>query len=373
MTNAFLMVLQGKIDTRDLSADELETATKDAIYHELIYVFYDKIKKDPRQAQNLKSSYLFNFAKNASMLEEFKKISKSLSESSITIVPIKGISLLCGIYRKDYGLRSLVDIDILVKKEELNKVKNAMSVLGYKIQAFPFSENYYYKNHCHLPFKNRYSVEAHWALANPSPYKINLPLVWERLVSVKLDGYTLTLLSPEDELFSLILHLRRFNRPLSLKYIYDSCEIIKKSCGKLDWQYILKYAKLNRLNSSFYYALASIKIILGYPVPARTLNMFYPGVLRAFLLKCLINRSRHGVIETLRQSPVSGKYLYVFLRLLLYDRAIDFIKFIILIPIEEFARFYSIKFPSKKASIVYSLRFIIIPFYLLSMVFKDRR
>ncbi len=140
---------------------------------------------------------------------------------------------------------------------------------------------------------------------------------------------------------------------------------MEKYDKKIDWAYISKYSRLNRLNSIVYYSLASVKIIFGYPVSKKELGMFYPGILRASLLKLFINRVNNRGVMRIIESASFRKCAYTFLRLLLYDYLCDFIKFIVFIPEEEFSRFYSIKFPSRKSSVIYSLRFLAMPFLVL--------
>jgi hypothetical protein len=266
----------------------------------------------------------------------------------------------------------MVDIDILVKKEDIQKSINILSGLGYKFRDGSFSQEYYLNDYHHLPLYGKYMVELHWHLSPPRPYNIILPELWKKVRHIKSGEDTITLLSPEDTIFSLALHLRRFNDPFSLKYIKDICEILKKHDRILNWTYILKYSELNKLNSLLYYVLISARINLNYPVSGKILNMFYPGILRASLIKLFITTCAPlGCGKTTPSPQGRKKYIYVFLRLLLYDSILDFIRFIILIPEEEFSRFYSIKFPSRKSSAIYSLRFLIMPFLFLNLSKKS--
>jgi hypothetical protein len=317
---------------------------------------------------------------NALKQREFIALNHAFKAADIPMAPIKGVALLYEL--NSYAeTRPMADIDILVKKEDVDKAKDLLSGLNYKIQDKRFSENYYLNSYHHLPFHGKYLLELHWYLSPPRPNNIILPELWARVRQIQYGKDIATLLSAEDTIFSLVLHLRRFNDPFSIKYIQDISEVLKKHGTSLDWQYISKYSGLNRLNSLIYYTLLSIKIKLGWPVSIKTINIFHPGILRAFLLKFFINAAQSVIASDQRERSnlkISDcfctscltmtkirKYAYVFLRFLLYDRLWDFLKFIILIPEEEFSRFYSIRFPSKKSSIIYTLRFLSIPFLFL--------
>ena len=301
--------------------------------------------------------------------QEFSAINTAFKAAGIPMVPIKGMALIYEL--PEYAqTRPMCDIDILIKKEDLNKAKDILLNLNYTFQDKYYSEDYYLHDYHHLPFYGKNMVEIHWYLAPPRPTEILLPELWERTRHIKLGENSITLLSPENTIFSLALHLRRFNDPFSLRYIKDIYEIIKKTDKELDWDYLLKYSKSNKLNSLIYYSLISIKINTGYPISNKTINMFYPGVFRASLLKFFITIVQSVIANSQKgclAAPVLAmtkrkKYTYLFLRFLLYDRLWDFIKFILLLPEEEFSRFYLIKFPSKKSSAIYSLRFLVMPF-----------
>lgn len=295
---------------------------------------------------------------------EFTTLNKAFRTMNIPMAPIKGMALLYEL--KSYAeTRPMADIDILVRKEDIDKSIDILSGLGYKIQTEPFSQDYYFNDYHHLPFHNKYMVELHWALSLPRPNNIILPELWKRARQIKYEEDVITILSPEDTIFSLTLHLRRFNNPFLLRYIQDICEILKIHGETLDWQYILKYSRLNNLRSLLYYALISVKINFGYPLSCKIINMFYPGILRAFLLKFFINMAKHNGVTKLMESASFRKCAYILLRLLLYGHLWDFIKFIALMPEEEFSRFYSIRFPSKISSAIYSLRFLAMPFLAL--------
>jgi len=302
---------------------------------------------------------------------EFAILNNAFRAAGIPMVPIKGMALLYELNR--YAeTRPMADIDIVVKRDDIERSKDILLSLNYKISEGHFSENYYRNQYHHLPFHGKYMVELHWNLSPPRPNTINLPELWKRVRYVKSGEDTIMLLSPEDTIFSLALHLRRFNDPFSLKYIQDIFKILEKHSNGVDWKYILKYCRLNRLDSLLYYTLISVKINMGYPVPNTILNMFYPGVLRAGLLKLFINKLSFVSVRRTENLLFAEQRrwkqpLYVVLRFLLYSRAWDFIKFVILLPEEEFSRFHSIEFPSKKASIIYTLRFLVMPSLFLNI------
>ncbi|MBU4312560.1 MAG: nucleotidyltransferase family protein [Candidatus Omnitrophica bacterium] len=306
-------------------------------YHELAGLLYKNSKALEQRRQK-------TLLINTLLLSQFFKINKGFQEHGITILPIKGVSLLLSIY-KDMASRPMNDIDLLIEQKNVDRGVAILKDMGYRLDEYAFSEDYYYLNYCHIPlFKEAdegltYTVELHWSLAVPRPYKIGLPLLWTRIRSITVDDKNVKLLSHEDDIFSLLLHLRRFDKPLSLKYILDISEILKKY--RIDWDYIYKHSRSNRLISLAYYALFAAKVFFNNDIKDETINRFYPGFIRASLLKYLVNRASSYGVSRLQRSIVFRKIAYVFLRFLLYDRALDFIKFVLIMPKEEFCRFFT--------------------------------
>ena len=297
---------------------------------------------------------------NISKQREFAALNKAFNSANIPMAPIKGMALLYEF--PAYGeTRPMADIDILVKKEDIRRSEDILLALGYKIQGGDFSKDYYLNDYHHLPFHGRYMVELHWDLSPPRHNKIIFPELWENTKEIQYMNDTAKLLSLENTIFSLALHLRRFNEPFSLKYIKDMQKILEVNSGRIGWDYILKYSRLNKLESLLYYSLICVKMKLGYPISNKIIGMFYPGTLKAILIKFFITRLKEENTEKIK------KYAYVFLRFLLYDTILDFIKFIVLLPEEEFSRFFSIKFPSERSWLIYSLRFLAAPFLFLAI------
>lgn len=71
-----------------------------------------------------------NIYRNILLLEQYKKLETSLKNNSIHLIPVKGIGLLLDKVA-DFKSRELEDIDILVKKEDLENVIEILKEEGY--------------------------------------------------------------------------------------------------------------------------------------------------------------------------------------------------------------------------------------------------
>lgn len=361
---------------RDLLAVNINgSRLKDLVtYHELGPFLYVILKNNPALAPRnlfLKERFYSQLIIYMSLWNEFLRITAEAQKQNILIVPIKGISFSENLYKR-FGFRPLVDIDLLIKEGELEAGINLLEGLGYR-KHFIGEESYWRKEQCHLSFINSsgrqpFIVELHWALDFKRGKKAVLPSLWKRIKPVESNPTLVSTLSPEDTLLSLALHQRRFGKMLNLKYVLDTALIIKNH--KLDWEYLFKTSRSERMRTSLFFLLYQTSFVLDMD-----LKNYLDGLKISFPHKSLIER----IIKKytyLTYQEFNLKYLYLLCHLLLYDSFREPLKYIFNIPEEQFARFYQLPLYASKTKIAYRWRAFYIPFrttydYLVSL-FKDK-
>lgn len=268
----------------------------------------------------MKSYYYLNLKKNTAFEKEFSLLLEAANRQGIDIIPFKGLALLQTLYHKNYSLREMVDIDFLVKTDKLPKIKSILVNLGYQI------------NLCEKDVKTKQEtkivavllnnslknfplfIEAHSALTPCRPYKVELPLLWQRAKDLSLYQQRCLLLSNEDTFLSLALHLRRHTRRLTLKFIVDISELLNTNVDNLDWNYIKDSAKNNRILATVYFALYISKELLNARIAPGVIAEFQPHIIKRALLYLCLNK-----YNFLSLRKIQG----AFLRLLLFDRLSD--------------------------------------------------
>ncbi len=265
----------------------------------------------------MKNYHYANLIRNSFLEKEVSLILKSAGSAGITIIPFKGFSLIKTLYRNNPELRIMADIDILVKESEFQKIKNILLQTGY-VDNTDTTEN---KVHFETVFSKMLSVnlssiiEVHTKLSPARPRPIKIPQLWKRTQQKTINGQKLFLLSGEDTLLSLALHLRRHLRRLTLKFIVDISELLNTSGEKLDWEYIKKTAKNNHILTTVYLSLYTAKELLDMSVPAKILNEFRPNIIKSALISLSLNKHNFFTLK---------KWQAGFLRFLLFDRLLDF-------------------------------------------------
>ena len=187
----------------------------------------------------LERAYYANVARNMYHYEELKRILEAFNEKGVKVIVLKGAALDKIVYG-DIGLRTFGDLDLLVKKEDLPYAKKIMSDLEYVSTPGKKSEEWQRMNHFHLPLyiqtDKSIAVEIHWHITGDS-FHINIDEWWEMAKVIKIDNCQALILSPEDMLIHLCLHL--FNHgygKITLRGLCDIFGTLTYYRKEINWQ-----------------------------------------------------------------------------------------------------------------------------------------
>lgn len=224
-----------------LEIDFRATYTFLKFHHLEIFLYYAYklgiIEVSDNDLVKLKKEYNINLYKTSTQEEELKLIKNNLKENDIMYLPLKG-SVIRGIY-PSIDLRTMADIDILVKQEDLKRVSDIMKSLGYKNTSHGGNHDVYIK----MPFMN---VEIHKAMIDES-YEMSSYYndIWEKVNYDLDDPY----LSHEDVYIYIVSHAAKhyLSGGTGIRSVLDVYLFNQKH--ELDFDYIdLEFKKLNISN-----------------------------------------------------------------------------------------------------------------------------
>jgi hypothetical protein len=256
--------------------------------------------------KQLKKSYYRTAYLNLVLSNEFIAICNSFASALIELMPLKGISFLNTIYH-DIAMRHLSDIDILIKRECLEKAKKILENSGYASISTTFHsrDRHFHAIHCKEMKGFNIVTELHWDIDfNDSPYRIKIDDVWNRAAIFNAQGCTYFNLSVEDTIILNCFHLLRdqqeHTRIISLKNICDISELIKKYGEQIRWEAIFDRAKKYKILRPVLLALTLAKQLLSAPVPdiiKEKLNeeQFEKNMFAALIREKIFNREREAV------------------------------------------------------------------------------
>ena len=199
-----------------------------------------------------------------------------------SIIVLKGAFLAETIY-KNIGLRPMSDIDILVRREDLQKVKNEVVHLRYHAPVYPtkwhdqlqnaWTEEIQYTNQ-----EKNVAIEVHWNVQPPSShFQVDITKSWENAQPVKIAGVETLMLAPEDLLQHLCLHLDKHISssgapPLQFKWYCDIAEVIRHYGEKINWKYLVQSSKNYGIEEPIYQSLYFANKYFGAFVPVDVLK-----------------------------------------------------------------------------------------------------
>lgn len=293
----------------------------------------------------LQMAYLYTLQKNMTFTEELKQILSMFEKERIPCIVLKGFSFINTIYEGNVGARPLKDIDLLIRRKDLERAGKTLSKMGYQFYGRWASEPYYLESHFHLPFEKSkgqyFFVELHWHLLPPNyPVRIDIERLWERSVQLNLEEMETKALHPEDELIYLIWH-SAFNGFDELLSLSDLLKLIGHY--EFNWDKIINLVKDARLKIPFYQAFHIANNVFDLDLLPRIqidmlsknfIGLFYTkkNVMEQFITSdWLLSRINHlfifedksfGIKEVLNSLPpfpksirTIGHYVSAFLRI----------------------------------------------------------
>lgn len=268
---------------------------------------FDERIVPPGVMETLEERYFNITSRNLLFVKELGRVLKAFKEAGIPALVLKGAFLIEEIY-KNPGLRSMSDIDLLVRKKNLLQAHEGLKGLGYTttdnyldyiekpISGYLNSLFYYRKEkEASIP------LHIHWHLVNSSvpnymfSSRIDMDGIWEEAEKIKIADREALSLAPHHLIIYLSEHALRMKHSLDrLILLCDISEVIEKYQDRLDWKRIIKDSFMFNLDRMVYYNLYLVKKLLGRKIPSHILKRLEPERLGYFEKKFVsfISRNR---------------------------------------------------------------------------------
>jgi len=200
----------------------------------LLYKRLHAVEEIPvRIRETLRQAYLRNTVRNVRLYHGIAKIIRLLSEAHIPVIVLKGAHLAERVYG-DPGLRSMDDMDLLIKKSDLPQSQKLLRRAGY------------------YTAQSRFPLDIHWTLDFSVPdFRVDMDQVWARAHSAKIGGVETLVLAPEDLLLYLCLHFafHHLVKYSELRALADILETMRHYGNRLDWAEVANRAKQWRVTN----------------------------------------------------------------------------------------------------------------------------
>lgn len=243
-----------------------------------------------------RNRYFENLARWMMGEKQLNKILRALDDAHIDVIPLKGAVLQSILYR-DRGLRSMADIDILVRSENFLLAANLLSQAGLQLSQ---PKNVTLAELEHLPLDilpgeltfhdgQGFLIDLHQSLMPSnwfaSVYTVNMQAVWARslLLSEEQQAAIMAgedfwkhLLSPYDMLAHLCLHSALHGLQNTKSYL-DVDLWVRSIPKEWNWGHFIEIVNQWHVRSAVYHILVICQRMLGTPIPANILAQLDPG------------------------------------------------------------------------------------------------
>ena len=285
----------------------------------------------PTALEPLHRAYYQNAAANTLRIRELRRVIGALEAASIPAIVLKGPALALTIY-PDPALRVIGDLDLLVRREQVEQAMAALHSLGYGPPEHepPYSLKYLARFGRHLQLQRRdrtgtLDLEVHWTLIGElwagAVTAIDVEGLWARAVPLQGEGWRACQLSPADMLLHLALHATLMHgfTELGLRIYVDVDRLGRhhtsgKEVGAF-WTQVIALARAQRLATILYTTLMLARDLLGTPLPASVLAALRPGGVQQRLFAQALRAD--DILHQRRPFAGPGKWR---MRLMLLDR-----------------------------------------------------
>lgn len=329
--------------TEPLTELDWDLIIQKSIRHSVAPILYKQLKRFPTKGsvpdgffRKLRDIYLQNAARNMRLYHGLSKALKVLKDAGIPVVVLKGGHLGEVVYG-NIGLRTLCDVDLLFKKQDMGRGQKRLMNAGF------------------LSVDSQPALDVHWNI-DISIKHINIDLedLWDRAQPTVIAGVEVLALCPEDLLLHICVHLA-FHHLFEFAGIRSFCdirEIVRHYGGQMDWQQISRRAKDWGVTNCIYITLALARELLGAKVPDDVIEALKPTDPDSSMKTWAMEQLFHGTGDTLSLSPY---FWQLWKTGHLKEKAISLLKLVLPSP-EFISQKYPTPFGSKQNYLYYFIR-----------------
>lgn len=252
--------------------------------------------------QRMRREYGAIAQRNFVFAQELLRLVACLHDHDIVVVPYKGAPLAAAVYG-DLSLRQFSDLDILVKPDDVVRAKQLLEEQGYQarfiygrrpLSKLTAAETAKFIEHFHeyeMQRNDGLLIDLHWQLApRHYPFRIDPAPLWNRLVTVDVEGRPIPGFADEDLLLVLCMHGAK-DLWKKLIWIIDLDRLLGSNRA-LDWDSIFCRAQGARME---------LPLLLGLQLVS---DLFAPNI------PCQVETElrAHDAIPNLARETVAGLF-----------------------------------------------------------------
>ena len=260
--------------------DEIDTHTQRLV--PCIYRNVRSLGGDDPILGRMKGVYRRTWVSNRLRLAACENLLGIFDRAGIPSVLLKGAAILVR-WTSDSGLRPMVDVDVLVRREQRRMALAHLLAAGYKlgwIRADRFTDREFHKVHAvELRDPAGIRIDLHWRALLNGRARDQDRAFWDLALPVRLADSTTHVLSPEDHLYHTCAHAASWNDGARIDWAADAAMILREAGSRFDWDRFVAHARRDGIDLPVRTFVALLRDLLNIPVPRtvdRQLSSFRP-------------------------------------------------------------------------------------------------
>jgi hypothetical protein len=232
-------------------------------------------------AVRFKSVQRYAWYRNQMMIGRAAKLLRAFEEAGIKTMILKGAPLIL-LHYKDYGLRPMNDLDVLVPTEQSGRALELLEEWGWDPdieEHLEGSDDFLTFRHAHA-FRNadNQSLDLHRHLLGQCCWDGADDVFWDKAITVELQGVKTLALTPTDQLIHVCLHGLQWQSISPLRWVPDAMVVLQAAQTaqephlRMDWQRLEKIAASHRVQLPLRDGLIFLRDQLNADIPSETIE-----------------------------------------------------------------------------------------------------
>ena len=313
-----LSLISGQPTPESVAGVDWGQILREAVDHGLLWHLSNSEAPSPEIYEELKRKCLLVSARNLALAGELRLCLQALREARVECAPIRGVALMERVYGEIVA-RPMGDIDMLVRRCELDALREVLSSLGYReMDRRPgFSEAFSYSLKFLVERSFTIVVEPHLSIAYPPALaRLDMDAVWARCVPTAVVGEPALSLCLEDTLLHLALHIAHRDHP-PLVWLWELDWLVRAEADDADWDLFVSSAREIGVERIVGHVLAELESVLDTPIPAEAAGRLLSeegqreGALSQVMAELSEVREREGLAQLLAIEGPGRKLRYL--------------------------------------------------------------
>jgi hypothetical protein len=186
-------------------------------------------------------------SQNILIYEELKEVLTAFKHKDIKAITLKGAAFAETIY-SHVGQRRMVDIDLLLRKQDLARADKELVKQGY-IQLEKSTS-------CYLKSG---SLQFVTDLHHKIPYLEDTSFIWQEARLEKIAGLDVLVMPLEENLIYLCYHLAVQHADPDKKWIEDLYRLVDSYQDEIDWEKLVERVRFYKFQLPCFYTLRKVK------------------------------------------------------------------------------------------------------------------